>query len=168
MALLPLPAPLQTYSHPGLSREVESIARVAYLASAGLGSAAERVVIPLLETALEWGDWSIIKTAVEGALPGHSKVVLLRRWQAVFSVSEPDTITVGSLSRLATLLGDMAAVIRSPELAALSADARPEHVAQGRGAARPLSGRDAAGDHVPASRQVGRGAEARPWSAWRS
>ena len=62
LALLPLPAPLQTYSPPGVAREVESIARVAYLASAGLGAAAERVVIPLLETALEWGEWSIIRT----------------------------------------------------------------------------------------------------------
>ena len=90
LALLPLPAPLQTYSPPGVAREVESIARVAYLASAGLGAAAERVVIPLLETALEWGEWSIIRTAVLGSPACHPKVVLLRRWQAVFGVTTPD------------------------------------------------------------------------------
>ena len=63
LALLPLPAPLRTFTPPGVPREVESIARVAYLASAGLGAAAERVVIPLLETALEWDDWAVVKAA---------------------------------------------------------------------------------------------------------
>ena len=53
LAKLPLPAPLQTYAQPGLAREAQAFARVAYLASDGVGAAAERVVIPLLESALD-------------------------------------------------------------------------------------------------------------------
>ena len=141
VAKLPLPAPLQTFSPAGLAREAEAFTRVAYLASAGLGAAAERVVIPLLESALDWGEWAIVKTAVHGCLPGHPKVELLRRWQAVLSLAAPDTLTVGSLGRLATLLNEVAAVIRSPELAGLVPAARPEHFASGRSAALPYAAR---------------------------
>ena len=90
VAKLPLPAPLQTFSPAGLAREAEAFTRVAYLASAGLGAAAERVVIPLLESALDWGEWAIVKTAVHGCLPGHPKVELL-----------PAALAGGSLARLA-------------------------------------------------------------------
>ena len=155
LAKLPLPAPLQTYAQPGLAREAQAFARVAYLASDGVGAAAERVVIPLLESALDWGEWALIKAALHGCEPGHSKVVLLRRWQAVFALTTPDTITVGSLSRLAALLGDMAAVVRSPELAALAPAARAEHFAQGHGALRPLASSAGGADETLASRKVG-------------
>ena len=152
---LTLPAPLQSFSPPGLAREAEGFTRVAYLASAGVGPAAERVVIPLLESALDWADWAIIKTALEGSLPGHPKVELLRRWQAVFAMTAPDTITVGSLNRLATLLDEMAAVVRSPEISDLPPAARPEHFARGRSASRPLTAGGGGTDVASTTRQVG-------------
>ena len=75
--------------------------------------------------------------------------------QAVFDISSPDTLTVGSLSRLAVLLGEIDAIIRAPELKALDPSARPERIAQSRGAARPFSTGPSASDSGVTSKLVG-------------
>ena len=103
-------------------------------------------MVAMLSVVLAWPPWAVVTTVLEGAAPGHEQVSILRRWQAVYGLQAPDLLTLGSLGRLVFLLGEHAAILRSPEYVSLPAHTRPERMAESRlttrGAAQP-AGADA-------------------------
>ena len=91
----------------------------------------------MLSTVLAWPPWAILSVVLDGAEACHAQVAILRRWQAVYSMELPDIITLGSLGRMVFLLGEHAAILRSPEFASLPAAQRPERMADSRLPTRP-------------------------------
>ena len=131
------PPQLSRHCPTGPRREVDALTRVGYAHSGGVGAAAERVVVGMLSTVLAWPPWAILSVVLDGAEAGHAQVAILRRWQAVYSLDLPDIITLGSLGRMVFLLGEHAAILRSPEFASLPAAQRPERMADSRLPTRP-------------------------------
>eukprot|EP00966_Prymnesium_polylepis_P039845 924802-Prymnesium_polylepis.1 len=116
------PAPLQRWVRNGPDRELDSIARVAYASSGGIGVQAERVVLDRLASVLATPPHLVLAklTAVKPPPSREQMANALRRGQSIFGVAGADCITLGSLESLAAKIAAKEALVVSPEVSGIS------------------------------------------------
>jgi hypothetical protein len=123
------PESLDKWSRPGPSRELDAMAASAYRKSGGVGEAAQRVVLERLHTALESEAFGPVGELLRTSpVAAHGSLVnAIRRAQQVFRIEGGDVITLGSLERLAALLGQRMPLILSEEVQRLTLADRVEY-----------------------------------------
>ena len=123
------PKSLERWTKPGPARELDAMAATAYRKSGGVGEAAQRVVLGRLPVALASEDFEpvgVLMLTVPEA-PVDAMVNAIRRAQQIFRIEGCDVITLGSLERLSSLLGQRMALIHSEEVQRLSISKRVEY-----------------------------------------
>jgi hypothetical protein len=123
------PEALERWSAAGPPRELDAMDRAAYRRSGGLGAPAQKIVLGRLSTVLLAPSYSVLGHLVDATprLARDAVVQALRRAQQVFRVDNADTLTLGSLARLAACLGQRKNLLQSEEVQRMAPDARVEY-----------------------------------------